>query len=159
TRARDHDELEADLVELARQDLWKRQGSGRFGELDRKRVQAQRDLVRDALQAFATQADADMAAQLQRHLREVANPCEQLKHEAGVLDVVDLLLGTRDLLRDEPEVRRELQARFTHLFVDEFQDTDPLQAEIVLWLAAAGEAADPRQQAPAPLPGKLFLVG
>ena len=33
-------------------------------------------------------------------------------------------------------MRRELQERFTHVFVDEFQDTDPLQAEILLLLAA-----------------------
>ena len=35
-----------------------------------------------------------------------------------------------------PQVRRAFQSRFTHLFVDEFQDTDPLQAEILLLLAA-----------------------
>ena len=35
-----------------------------------------------------------------------------------------------DLVRGNPLVRRGFQARFTHIFVDEFQDTDPLQAEI-----------------------------
>ena len=34
------------------------------------------------------------------------------------------------------------QKRFTHIFVDEFQDTDPLQAEILLLLAAADPAAN-----------------
>ena len=61
---------------------------------------------------------------------------DQLKRRAGKLDFVDLLLLARDLVRDKPEVRRYLQDRFTHIFIDEFQDTDPLQAEILLLLAA-----------------------
>jgi ATP-dependent exoDNAse (exonuclease V) beta subunit len=51
-----------------------------------------------------------------------------------------------------------LQARFTHIFVDEFQDTDPLQAELLLLLASN----DPAQQdwlQSTPFSGKLFLVG
>jgi hypothetical protein len=31
----------------------------------------------------------------------------------------------RDLVRGKSLVRRGFQARFTHIFVDEFQDTDP----------------------------------
>src|SRR5579884_1715512 len=64
----------------------------------------------------------------------------------------------RDLVRDDPAVRRELRARFTHLFVDEFQDTDPLQVELLLLLAADDpEERDWRRVRP--VPGKLFLVG
>ena len=65
---------------------------------------------------------------------------EALKTRAGALDFLDLLLRTRDLVRDRADVRAELQRRFTHIFVDEFQDTDPLQAEILLLLAAADPA-------------------
>ena len=61
---------------------------------------------------------------------------ERLKQRAGALDFVDLLLRARDLLAGHPRVRRAFQSRFTHIFVDEFQDTDPLQAEILLLLAA-----------------------
>ena len=53
---------------------------------------------------------------------------------------MDLLLLARDLVRDKPDVRRYLQDRFTHIFIDEFQDTDPLQAEILLLLAADNPA-------------------
>src|ERR671923_217979 len=48
--------------------------------------------------------------------------------------------------------------RLTHIFVDEFQDTDPLQAEIVLLLSASDPAVS-RWQDVTPAPGKLFLVG
>jgi ATP-dependent exoDNAse (exonuclease V) beta subunit len=80
------------------------------------------------------------------------------KRARGVLDFQDLLLKARDLLRDRPEVRRYFQQRIRFLLVDEFQDTDPLQAELVFFLAEQGAvAADWRQVKLAP--GKLFLVG
>src|SRR5919205_9432 len=55
------------------------------------------------------------------------------------VDQLDLVLCLRDLLRDRPDVRRQFQGLFDHVFVDEFQDTDPLQAEIVLYLCARAE--------------------
>jgi hypothetical protein len=61
---------------------------------------------------------------------------QDLKAKAGQLDFLDLLIKARDLIRDNGNVRAELQQRFAHYFVDEFQDTDPLQAEILLLLAA-----------------------
>ena len=57
-----------------------------------------------------------------------------------------------------PACARELQQRFTHFFVDEFQDTDPLQAEILL-LLAADDPGETDWRAARPIPGKLFLVG
>ena len=52
------------------------------------------------------------------------------KRAAALLDFDDLIFAARDLLRDRDEVRRALAARFSHVLVDEFQDTDPLQTEI-----------------------------
>ena len=83
---------------------------------------------------------------------------DRLRAEAGVLNFQDLLLKSSRLLRDQPQVRAYFRRRFTHLFVDEFQDTDPLQAEVVLYLTAA----DPEQRdwrACRPVPGSLFVVG
>ncbi len=55
-------------------------------------------------------------------------------------------------------MRAYFRRRFTHLFVDEFQDTDPLQAEVALFLTAAdGREKDWRRCRPAP--GSLFVVG
>jgi ATP-dependent helicase/nuclease subunit A len=74
------------------------------------------------------------------------------------LNFQDLLILARDLLRTHPDVRRELQERHTPLFVDEFQDTDPIQAEVMLYLTGAdAEERDWRRLAP--LPGTLFVVG
>jgi ATP-dependent exoDNAse (exonuclease V) beta subunit len=55
-------------------------------------------------------------------------------------------------------VRAYLQRRFSHLFIDEFQDTDPLQAEILL-LLAADDPAESDWLNIRPVAGKLFVVG
>lgn len=73
---------------------------------------------------------------------------EERKREAGVLDFDDLLLRARNLLRDSEAVQRSAAAGISMLMVDEFQDTDPVQAEIVRHLC--GERL---------IDGKLFLVG
>ena len=83
------------------------------------------------------------------------------KRAAALLDFDDLIFTARDLLRDHDDVRQALAARFRHVLVDEFQDTDPLQTEIFWRLCGeppAGGAADD-WTAFALRPGALFLVG
>jgi ATP-dependent helicase/nuclease subunit A len=77
--------------------------------------------------------------------------------ERGAIDFQGLLLRARDLLRDHAEARLDLRRRYRFLLVDEFQDTDPLQAEIVLSLAA--DPSDGARQPATPGPGRLFVVG
>ena len=85
----------------------------------------------------------------------------EYKRAAALLDFDDLIFSARDLLRDHGEVRRALAARFRHVLVDEFQDTDPLQTEIFWRLCgeppAGADAGD--WSAFALRPGALFLVG
>ncbi len=76
----------------------------------------------------------------------------------GRLNFQDLLLYARDLLRDHPVVRRAFQERFLPILVDEFQDTDPIQAEILLYLT--GRETDGKDwRVLTPAPGSLFVVG
>jgi ATP-dependent exoDNAse (exonuclease V) beta subunit len=79
--------------------------------------------------------DAWLARRLMRIFPVVVALYEKVKARRRTLDQLDLLAKLRDLLRDKLDVRGEYQRMFDHLFVDEFQDTDPLQAEIVLYLA------------------------
>ncbi|HPW55565.1 MAG TPA: ATP-dependent helicase [Thermoanaerobaculaceae bacterium] len=53
------------------------------------------------------------------------------KRAAHVMDYDDLLLNWLLLMRRHPEVRAHLQGRFGHVLVDEYQDTNRLQADIV----------------------------
>jgi ATP-dependent helicase/nuclease subunit A len=80
----------------------------------------------------------------------------------GAATFHDLLAWARDLLRDNAAVRHAAQARFARIFIDEFQDTDPLQAEIAFYLAADERDGRtlPCDWRDAPLvAGKLFVVG
>ena len=85
---------------------------------------------------------------------------DQRKAE-GVASFDDLLVWTRDLLRDDATARRHFQEMYSHILIDEFQDTDPLQAEIAFYLAAKPDAnIDAKPWHTVPLtPGKLFIVG
>jgi ATP-dependent helicase/nuclease subunit A len=78
----------------------------------------------------------------------------------GRLEFHDLLVQARRLLRRNASVRREVQERFSHLLVDEFQDTDPLQVEIAALIAGkdTGGAPPPWREAVIE-DGRLFFVG
>ena len=83
----------------------------------------------------------------------------------GRAEFHDLLIWARELLRDNIEVRDHFQRRFSHLLIDEAQDTDPLQAEIAMFLAesvSAGIDSDDRPRSwdqVTPGRGRLFVVG
>lgn len=157
---RDLDGLEAGLRELSRHRGWTWKGSGEpfAPRHTRAEVLALREEVKRELDDTLERLDADLAACLQTELQPLLPLYAQYKRLAGRLDFFDLLAELRGLLAGSAEVRAELQRRFTHLFVDEFQDTDPLQAEILLLLAADNpEVSDFREANP--VPGKLFVVG
>jgi ATP-dependent exoDNAse (exonuclease V) beta subunit len=103
------------------------------------------------LDAFRTNANADIAALLHGEMQGCAARYEQRKQEAGALDFLDLLIKARDLVRDNAEVRNEFRERFRVILVDEFQDTDPVQAELVNLLTET-DAGGLRA-------GSLFIVG
>jgi ATP-dependent exoDNAse (exonuclease V) beta subunit len=158
----DLDGLESLLIDLARNRDFKRgrkgSGAGYSKGVTRVRVLDARDTLTWQLQQFQVRADADIAALLHGELMACVDCYETLKAREGALDFLDLLLRARDLVRDDAGVRRHFQARFRRIFVDEFQDTDPLQAELLLLLAAS----DPDHTAwrdVTPVPGKLFIVG
>jgi len=159
-RGRDYDGLEAALRDLVREWSWRWKGAKRthFGELSREEALARRDSVKAELDSFLTASNADLAPLLQEELQSAIATYEKLKGFAGRLDFIDLLLKARDLIRNNTSVRSDLQARFTHFFVDEFQDTDPLQAEILL-LLAADNPDETSYLNLTPVSGKLFLVG
>jgi ATP-dependent exoDNAse (exonuclease V) beta subunit len=158
--ARDYEGLEAELRSLPRLRSWRARGARAttFGDLTRDEVLARRDQAKSSLDAFVAAGGADLAPLLHDALKAPIAEYERLKTRAGRLDFLDLLIKVRNLIRDDATVRNELQRRYTHFFIDEFQDTDPLQVEILLLLAADDPAAADWRDA-RPVPGKLFLVG
>jgi ATP-dependent exoDNAse (exonuclease V) beta subunit len=159
---RDYNRLEAMLVELGRNRQFQRarKGSGKIyrPHVLREDVTRAREELQAELSLFETDANADLAALLRQELRACAQKYEEAKAKAGELDFLDLLLKARNLVKDDGDVRRSFQQRFRRLFVDEFQDTDPLQAEILM-LLAADDPAVANWRKVRPIPGKLFIVG
>jgi ATP-dependent helicase/nuclease subunit A len=74
-----------------------------------------------------------------RLARTAAQDFAEHRRRTGRLDFQDLLLLTARLLRENTVARVDLGTRYRRLLVDEFQDTDPLQAEIMLLLASEPE--------------------
>jgi ATP-dependent exoDNAse (exonuclease V) beta subunit len=100
---------------------------------------------------------ANLVAILSQELDEMLAAYDAFKRAAAVLDFDDLLHCACALVRGHEPVRRALGERYRHIFIDEFQDTDPTQAEI-LFLIASDERADPWQESSL-RPGALFMVG
>ena len=87
-----------------------------------------------------------LATRLVRLFPVVGAMYERVKAEHEVVDYLDLLIKLRDLLRDDLDARRFYQGLFDHIFVDEFQDTDPLQCEIVFYLLRGPERRGRRRR-------------
>jgi ATP-dependent helicase/nuclease subunit A len=112
-----------------------------------------RDSVKDLSTLLQVNEDdlrlaADFSARALRLAQQTAEAYEAAKQSQGLLDFDDLLLLARNLLKDRPDVRERAAAGIRLLMVDEFQDTDPIQADVVRLLC--GEALTL---------GRLFLVG
>ena len=160
--AADDDAAEAVLVDLGRDRDFRRARKGMgtsFAKgVPRADVQRAHQGLVQQLDVFKADADADLAALLRDELRGSIDRYEHLKAKHGALDFLDLLRRARDLVRDRADVRQHFQRRFTRLFVDEFQDTDPLQAELLL-LLAADDPHEHEWRRVRPVRGKLFVVG
>jgi ATP-dependent helicase/nuclease subunit A len=164
--ADDLDGLEALLIDVHHDRGFSRPRKGSGAAYSRRHTRAMvwdaRQRLYEALGDFERRANADLAAALQHDLGDSLERYQRLKAAEGALDFVDLLLCARTLLRDNAAVRRTFRERFTHLFVDEFQDTDPLQAEILILLSGAPLAdreGSVDWQSVTPRPGSLFIVG
>ena len=59
------------------------------------------------------------------------------KKSNQLMDYDDLIINFQRLLRDNEDIRAELSLQYGHIMVDEYQDTNGIQAEIVTWLAHA----------------------
>ena len=109
------------------------------------------------------QARQSALAPILRALKGFVLAYAEERKRQGKAEFHDLLVWARDLLRDNIEVRDHFRARFSHLLIDEAQDTDPIQAEIAMFLAedvpaAAGDRPTDWARI-TPQVGKLFVVG
>ncbi len=104
--------------------------------------------------ALRQQAMADLLPRVS----DFVSRYERRRRADGNAEFTDLLLWARNLVRDNVEVRRYFQDRFRCLLVDEFQDTDPIQSELITLICS--EQGSKGEWLTLPLrPGALFVVG
>ncbi|MEJ2726665.1 MAG: ATP-dependent helicase [Deltaproteobacteria bacterium] len=59
----------------------------------------------------------------------------QYKRDNQLMDYDDLILFFRDILSNQEDIRQHLSNQYRYIMVDEYQDTNAIQADIVKWLA------------------------
>lgn len=134
-----------------------------------------RDLIQGLHEGFRADVVGPYVAQWRQYVYRLSVGLLTRAREAAAaerrrlnqLNYGDLLNLTARVLRENGAVRKALQQKYRYLLVDEFQDTDPVQAEIVFWLAEDGSSSpgtsrstEPPDWRKVPLrPGALFVVG
>jgi ATP-dependent exoDNAse (exonuclease V) beta subunit len=132
-------------------------GKPRGGQLSAA-AEAHYDRCSKAYTAFVGVVAANAFAQFVAEFEPLAKLYADYKRQAALLDFDDLLHQARDLLARNEHVRLALAQRYPRILVDEFQDTDPLQAEILWHLCGDGDQGvswtERKLRA-----GSLFVVG
>jgi len=114
----------ADIV----QNRWP-EGNGK--ECKEKMIYFQSDIIKPALKSWQEYMHKPLA----EFIKKGADFYRDWRNSRSLLNFGDLLVMTSKLLRENSEVRGYFKRKFTHILVDEFQDTDPIQAEIFFFLA------------------------
>jgi DNA helicase II / ATP-dependent DNA helicase PcrA len=73
---------------------------------------------------------------LMEEITQIAIMYMQKKKDLSIMDFDDLLFNCRSLLLDHPDVLKNVAGRFKYVLVDEYQDTNIIQADIVDLLAS-----------------------
>ena len=113
----------------------------------------------DAWNSLLQAAASGVLAALIEEVRPVLQHYRDYKRSNAQLDFDDLIFAAHDLLRKHDRIRRALGQRFTHVLVDEFQDTDPLQCEIFWRLCGDPVDCEDDWTQFRIRQGALFLVG
>ncbi|MBI5199025.1 MAG: ATP-dependent helicase, partial [Nitrospirae bacterium] len=74
--------------------------------------------------------------QLIDDIERVAFKYNQRKKRLNLMDFDDLLLNWKRILEDSPDINEIYSNRFEHILVDEYQDTNKIQADIIDLLAS-----------------------
>ncbi|WOH53221.1 exodeoxyribonuclease V subunit beta [Bradyrhizobium sp. sBnM-33] len=146
------------LRDYRRRSLWRRAAGREDGDRLADRAEEYYARCRTAYGTLMGRIATAVIGNLSIELDGVLQDYEAFKRRAAVLDFDDLLYTCRQVLRDFPVVRNTAGERFSRVLVDEFQDTDPVQAEIIFLLCSGAEDGTAWHRRPL-RPGQLFVVG
>ncbi|MEE8363571.1 MAG: UvrD-helicase domain-containing protein [Dehalococcoidia bacterium] len=116
------------------------------------RVRDQLAGLRAIVESELAELRRDVLGELTQQVAGFAREYAARRREDGLADFHDLLVWACDMLRTSPSARAHFRARYPHVLIDEFQDTDPRQVSLALLLTGPDEEAVPD-------PGALFVVG
>jgi ATP-dependent helicase/nuclease subunit A len=105
------------------------------------------------------EVDEAVIASLVEAALPLAARCRERLLQSGFASFDALLRLSRDLLARHPAIRRSLASRYRTLLVDEFQDTDPLQYDILFFISGEHETPTSDPYGIRPAAGRLFIVG
>jgi CRISPR-associated exonuclease Cas4 len=147
-----------DLREYRRRSMWRKVAGREWGDRLADQAEERYARCREAYGALMGRVATAIISTFSAELDGVLASYDAFKKRAAVLDFDDLLFTCRDVLRTYPQVRAAAAERFSRILVDEFQDTDPVQAEILFLLCSSGDDAEVWHKRRLK-PGQLFLVG
>lgn len=148
-----------DVIELRRpdfQDKWEK-AAAKVGGAHFADLMAHFESVDRCYRTILGVVSRALAIALSRELDEFVEEYSTFKRNAVLLDFQDLLERALALVRGSEEARRDIASRYSHILVDEFQDTDPTQAEILFSITA--KECDENWLRNCLRPGALFVVG
>jgi CRISPR-associated exonuclease Cas4 len=148
----------SDLRQYKRRSMWKRVGGKEKGDRLADQAEEHYARCRDAYGALMGRIATAIVSVFSAELDDLLAEYEAFKRRAAVLDFDDLLFTCRDVLRAYPQVLAGAADRFSRILVDEFQDTDPVQAEIIFLLSSTNDQAETWYERRL-RPGCLFMVG
>ncbi|MHC4514178.1 MAG: UvrD-helicase domain-containing protein [Planctomycetota bacterium] len=134
-------------------------GKRELGQDQSLDAKAQLKVHRDYLLAFARGKDHDIALAVEFLQPLLRGFCAEAA-QRGQVTFHDLLLLTRQQLQKSEQLRATAARQLSCILVDEFQDTDPLQYDVLFLLAAAPVAGPVHEPIDLALrPGTLCIVG
>ena len=116
--------------------------------------------VNEVAQEIRATASDEVLRHLLVHVAKEVWDAAQSRRSDGGLEFHDLLVLARDMLRRSELARGRLHERYAHLLLDEFQDTDPIQIELAMLIAASVADEVPEHWSDLQVDdGRLFFVG
>jgi CRISPR-associated exonuclease Cas4 len=147
-----------DLLRYQRRVVWQKAAVGNEGKRLADQAADHYEACAQAFRALIGRLATAIVSTFSSELDGLLADFETFKRSAAVLDFDDLLYTTRHVLQHNDSVRAAAAQRFQRILVDEFQDTDPIQAEIVFLLTSVAGPAESWHQRRL-VPGRLFMVG
>jgi ATP-dependent helicase/nuclease subunit A len=117
--------------------------------------------IEEAITDLSRQVALDCVQRIAAEVARFTLDAAAQRRAGGRLEFHDLLVMARDLLRGPQGVgvRERLRRRYQRLLLDEFQDTDPIQIDLAVLIAATQSPVDADWSKIEVEPGRLFFVG